>query len=157
MKIATKLYVGFGTVIFLTLLLGMFMVITLNDLSSGINQHAKMMEGMDEKTSQGIITIAETAAAKSSLAYVIVIIAVLLGVGYSFVISKSLINPINSLSKAANKVSKGDTKVKIVRTTDDEIGDLVDSFNRMVAGIKIMMSGDTKSKVSRNSKGGKKK
>ena len=34
-------------------------------------------------------------------------------------------------------------KIKIVKISDDEIGDLVDSFNRMVAGIKLMI-GETK-------------
>lgn len=66
--------------------------------------------------------------------------AVVLGVVYS--VSNTMASPINQLAEAADKISKGETDVSIDIKRDDEIGELAESFNRMVASLKIMMMDD---------------
>lgn len=140
MKVSTRIYIGFGVVVFLTFLLGVFMIITLNELSNGIHSHMGEMTQMSEESSSALMKLADAASAKSSLAYIIIIISLLIGLGYSYVISRSIIQPIKGLNIAADKVSKGGTTRNIEKTSDDEIGELVESFNRMTASIKMFMT-----------------
>jgi HAMP domain-containing protein len=58
--------------------------------------------------------------------------------------SLTIIRDINKLNRAADKISMGDTNVTIDIHRKDEIGELADSFGRMVASLKIMMAVDTK-------------
>lgn len=48
-----------------------------------------------------------------------------------YIIIRYLVNPINELSKAAEKISKGDYDVKIKYKSKDEIGYLIKNFNFM--------------------------
>lgn len=53
--------------------------------------------------------------------------------------SGTIIKDVNRLNRIANKISMGDMEVKMDIRRHDEIGDLADSFGRMVASLKIMM------------------
>jgi len=53
--------------------------------------------------------------------------------------SVTIIRDINQLNRAAQKISMGDTDVRVDVHRKDEIGELADSFSRMVASLKIMM------------------
>ena len=53
--------------------------------------------------------------------------------------SATIIRDINKLNRAAQKISTGETDVVIDVRRKDEIGELADSFSRMVASLKIMM------------------
>jgi HAMP domain-containing protein len=68
----------------------------------------------------------------------ILLAAILIGV-----FSLTIIRDINTLNQAAEKISKGDTNVSVSIRRNDEIGDLANSFGRMIASLKIMMSTDT--------------
>lgn len=54
--------------------------------------------------------------------------------------SHTLTNPIKVLNDSVQKVGMGDFDIEIVKTSDDEIGDLSDQFAQMVRRIKELMS-----------------
>jgi methyl-accepting chemotaxis protein len=54
--------------------------------------------------------------------------------------SKTIIRDVQHLNDVANRISTGDMDVDIDVSRKDEIGELADSFGRMVASLKIMMT-----------------
>jgi len=71
--------------------------------------------------------------------YLIIGIAVLFAGFIILLFSGTIIKDVNRLNRVANKISMGDMEVKMDVRRHDEIGDLADSFGRMVASLKIMM------------------
>lgn len=65
----------------------------------------------------------------------IIIAAVIVGL-----FSMTIIKDIKKLNEAANKISTGDPNVVVDVKRKDEVGDLAESFGRMVASLKIMMT-----------------
>ena len=65
-------------------------------------------------------------------AFVIVLVVIV-----STVTGRALVKPLNRLRFAADQVSRGDLDVDLDIRSTDEIGDLADSFERMVAAIKF--------------------
>ena len=65
----------------------------------------------------------------SSLVIVILIIITLVPIGIG--ITKNIVNPILSLTAAAEEISKGNLLLKVDIATNDEINDLANSFNKM--------------------------
>ena len=53
----------------------------------------------------------------------------------AFVISRKIINPVQSLITATVKISKGDMSARIPVTSRDEIGELTEAFNRMTTDL----------------------
>jgi len=53
----------------------------------------------------------------------------------AFVISRKIINPVQSLITATEKISKGDMSARIPVTSRDEIGELTEAFNRMTTDL----------------------
>lgn len=56
----------------------------------------------------------------------------------AFVMASLLTKPLRLLTETANKVSKGDIHAKVEVSSKDEIGDLAESFKRMINAFKIM-------------------
>lgn len=56
--------------------------------------------------------------------------------------SKTMIRDIKSLNDSAARISSGDMNVFVTVKRKDEIGELADSFSRMVSSLKIMMMDD---------------
>lgn len=73
-----------------------------------------------------------------SLALVLAVIVIFL----SSYISKGVVGPIRELTAAAINISKGNTNVKIDIRSNDEVGDLAESFERMLAAIKFFKNKD---------------
>jgi adenylate cyclase len=71
--------------------------------------------------------------------YIIIGIAVLFAGLIILLFSGTIIKDVNRLNQIANKISMGDMEVKMDIKRHDEIGDLAESFGRMVASLKIMM------------------
>jgi HAMP domain-containing protein len=58
---------------------------------------------------------------------------------WSFFLARSITSPIENLSQVADRVSRGDLKAsKIDVLSNDEIGDLAKSFNRMLNSYQIL-------------------
>ncbi|MCZ7396992.1 MAG: HAMP domain-containing protein, partial [Candidatus Methanoperedens sp.] len=56
----------------------------------------------------------------------------------SFVMASMLTKPLKVLTDTANRVSKGNIHEKVSISSKDEIGDLAESFKRMINAFKIM-------------------
>lgn len=65
----------------------------------------------------------------------ILLFGALLGTGVARIASSRLAKPIKELESLASRVAAGERGVAINSTTDDEIGDLAEEFNRMSAAL----------------------
>ncbi|GAA0693319.1 MULTISPECIES: sensor histidine kinase [Clostridium] len=73
-----------------------------------------------------------------SITYVFLAIAIfvmIMGVLVSFILAKSIINPIKSVTKVAEKMADGDFTVKSTKLRNDEVGKLSDTLNYMASEI----------------------
>ncbi len=71
--------------------------------------------------------------------FVIIGISILIAGGIIALFSRTIIRDIKKLNGAANAISMGNTDARVDVERKDEIGELADSFGRMVASLKIMM------------------
>jgi HAMP domain-containing protein len=75
-----------------------------------------------------------------STIYLIMGLAILIAALLIGVFSVTIIRDIKKLNKTADEISKGNTNVSVNVVRKDEIGELAESFGRMVASLKIMMA-----------------
>jgi HAMP domain-containing protein len=68
---------------------------------------------------------------------VLTIVAVLLIIPASMAVARTLVQPLKDLKDATDRLSRGDFAVDLNIHSNDEIGELADSFERMVAAIKF--------------------
>jgi len=66
----------------------------------------------------------------------IMVIGLVVGVLGAFVLSHYLTQPINDLSLGALEIARGNFGFQIRKSTNDELGDLTDTFNRMAKSLK---------------------
>ena len=82
-----------------------------------------------------ILDTKQTAADLSDNLFAIILRTAVIGLGISillsFVLSKTLIIPIQSLTRAAERVAEGDFSRRIDDSASDEIGELAHTFNNM--------------------------
>jgi methyl-accepting chemotaxis protein len=60
-----------------------------------------------------------------------------LGIVVSYRLARAILIPVDHLKSVAENVSLGNLDVKVNRYSEDEIGDLADSFSRMVTAVKF--------------------
>ena len=72
--------------------------------------------------------------------YLIIGLAVLFAGMIILLFSATIIRDVNRLNSIAKRISLGDMEVRMDVRRHDEIGDLAESFGRMVASLKIMMA-----------------
>ncbi len=65
-------------------------------------------------------------------------ISLLIALIVSFIVAKKITDPVKNLTNVANRVSKGDMTEKVEVSSSDEIGDLAESFKRMINAFKVM-------------------
>lgn len=75
------------------------------------------------------------------IAFVIGIVAILLGVGLSVGITRSITRPIVDTVAFSERMAKGDLSQKIMITRQDEVGILANALNGMVTNLNSMFSG----------------
>ena len=66
----------------------------------------------------------------AALAFIIALITIL-----AMLVSRAFVRPLDRLTEGAEAVREGDTKVRIEKTTNDEMGRLTEAFNDMVVSI----------------------
>jgi GAF domain-containing protein/HAMP domain-containing protein len=66
--------------------------------------------------------------------------AFLLGAGFTYAISRAVINPIYDLIDTFNKIEKGDLTQRVAVTATDELGIVTVYFNRMVSHLEHLQS-----------------
>jgi methyl-accepting chemotaxis protein len=67
-------------------------------------------------------------------------LALFLGGGFSYYVSKAVSDPIYDLIKTFNKIEQGDLKQRAPVTSTDEMGIVTIQFNRMVARLEVLQS-----------------
>jgi methyl-accepting chemotaxis protein len=66
------------------------------------------------------------------------IICMVVGVGLGLLLARGITRPITELRTVAEKISLGETDVKVTTGRKDEIGQLADSFDRMVTAVRFL-------------------
>jgi two-component system, NtrC family, nitrogen regulation sensor histidine kinase NtrY len=75
---------------------------------------------------------------KTSLLVMLLIVTLLIifsAIWFGFYIARSLTGPIGKLAEATRRVAEGELDFKLEKESDDEMGLLVDSFNRMTSDL----------------------
>jgi GAF domain-containing protein/HAMP domain-containing protein len=68
------------------------------------------------------------------------LLALLLGVGFSYYVARSVSNPIHDLIKTFNKIEHGDLTQRVPVSSTDELGIVTVQFNRMVTRLESLQS-----------------
>lgn len=68
---------------------------------------------------------------------IVALLVVFCAIWFGFYIAKSITIPIMKLAEGIRKVAEGNLSVNIAPKSDDEIGSLVDSFNKMTRDLRI--------------------
>lgn len=68
---------------------------------------------------------------------IVALLVVFCAVWFAFYLAKTITIPIMELAEGTRRVAEGDLSFQIERTADDEIGTLVDSFNKMTSDLAI--------------------
>jgi len=68
------------------------------------------------------------------------LIGLLLALTMSVTLSRAILIPVEHLKQVAENVSMGNLDITVHRYSEDEIGDLADSFSRMVTAVKFFRS-----------------
>jgi len=92
----------------------------------------------------GIVSAGDTESIISTIGlhnsiFVLTLITLAIVVMWSFFLARSITSPIENLSRVADSVSRGDLRASHIDVmTNDEIGDLAKSFNRMLNSYQIL-------------------
>src|SRR5574338_90682 len=97
-----------------------------------------------DKLGQSIEKIRNFLLEAQTLLYIGIPTLLVIGALLSYFISRSISNPIQSLHKAADQISKGNYAVKLDTTSDDEIGQLGVKFESMVNAFKTSIETERK-------------
>jgi methyl-accepting chemotaxis protein len=92
----------------------------------GHDASQKSLEAIDHTSSQSV-----------SLVIGISILGLALGFLVSYKLSRAILVPVDHLKEVAESVSLGNLDIAVRRYSEDEIGDLADSFSRMVTAVKF--------------------
>ncbi len=68
---------------------------------------------------------------------IVALLVVFCAVWFGFYLAKTITIPIMELAEGTRKVAEGDLSVTIAAVADDEIGTLVDSFNKMIKDLRF--------------------
>lgn len=92
-------------------------------------QQAENNLSTETRESEKIFLMGERAIVSSTLA------AVLTAIFIGYLISRSIIKPIDQLTAAAIQIGEGHLETRVASDSQDELGVLADAFNRMMLGI----------------------
>ena len=111
----------------------------------GHDASQKSLEAIDHTSSQSV-----------SLVVGISILGLALGLLVSYKLSRAILVPVDHLKEVAENVSLGNLDIAVRRYSEDEIGDLADSFSRMVTAVKFFRMEAELSQAEANTNEGKK-
>lgn len=97
-----------------------------------------LIEGAQKNMDRAADDARASAEGAVTITYLGVIGSMLISIILSFVMASMLTNPLKVLTDTANRVSKGNINEKVSISSKDEIGDLAESFKRMINAFKIM-------------------
>jgi len=90
-----------------------------------------------EASQSSQVDIDVTSRRSVSLAITVSLLGMVLGITMSYTLSRAILVPVEHLKDVAENVSLGNLEIAVRRYSDDEIGDLADSFSRMVTAVKF--------------------
>ncbi|MDU2063260.1 MAG: methyl-accepting chemotaxis protein [Sporomusaceae bacterium] len=107
-------------------------------------RYADLFRDTLDKLTDSKVELAKEKAAKNrqdanrtiTIMIIVVLAAMLAGIGLGIFIARIISNPVKNLMAAANKLALGDVNVSVTATSKDEIGALVQSFEKMVESIR---------------------
>ena len=82
------------------------------------------------------------------------VLSFVLAVGASVILARAILVPVEHLREIAEKVSLGELDVAVTRHCDDEMGELADSFSRMVTAVKFFRMDSAINEQSQGAAGG---
>ena len=80
--------------------------------------------------------IASTSQRAQTYSLAISLLGLIVGIGMSIMLLRAILRPVDHLREVAESVSMGNLQIAVKRYSDDEIGDLSDSFSRMLTAVK---------------------
>ncbi len=81
--------------------------------------------------------IDRTSTRSVTMAVGVSLIGMILGILMSYKLSRAILVPVDHLKEVAENVSLGNLNIAVRRYSNDEIGDLADSFSRMVTAVRF--------------------
>lgn len=91
---------------------------------------------MEQASSENNDLVERQLAGMQTVMVIVVTIAFILTIVFCSLLIKSIITPVQKLSIAAKKLALGDVNVDCEKIHNDDLGDLMDNFAEMAAGIK---------------------
>lgn len=108
------------------------------DAAEDLHESAEDGEVIGHDASQrSLEAIDHTSSQSVSLVVGISILGLALGFLVSYKLSRAILVPVDHLKEVAENVSLGNLDIAVRRYSEDEIGDLADSFSRMVTAVKF--------------------
>jgi len=95
-------------------------------ISKGFDEYQQMKLLKDPVRSTYYITLS-----------IVALLVVFCAVWFGFYLARTISVPIQNLAEGIRRVAEGDLVFSIAKTGDDEIGSLVDSFNRMTGDLRV--------------------
>lgn len=68
------------------------------------------------------------------------LLGLVIALAMSYILSRAILVPVEHLKQVAENVSMGNLNISVRRFSEDEIGDLADSFSRMVTAVRFFQS-----------------
>jgi methyl-accepting chemotaxis protein len=108
------------------------------DAAENLHEDAEDGEVVGKDASQSSLeAIDRTSTRAMSLVIGISILGLVLGIAVSYRLAQAILIPVDHLKDVAENVSLGNLDIAVKRYSEDEIGDLADSFSRMVTAVKF--------------------
>jgi HAMP domain-containing protein len=108
------------------------------DVADDLHDSAEDGEVVGHDASQkSLEAIDRTSSRSVALVTGISVLGLLLGITVSYGLARAILIPVDHLKDVAENVSLGNLDMTVRRYSDDEIGDLADSFSRMVTAVKF--------------------
>ena len=158
MKMKTKLIVGFGIPIILSIinvLIGMYFIRTItNDVIAMQQEEVVTVQdtmkeiGADESKAQMVIdaiteiktkdltAIQDSTNLSNVISGTLITVSVLISFAIAFSLVKIIRKSVDQLSKAATEIAKGRVDIELVKHNNDEFGELVDKYTEVINNIK---------------------
>jgi len=123
---------------------------TFNQVLGALDALEKTNIEQTQKESNGALAIAKSARV---WILVLLVVCVLIGVTFVILFSRAMSAPLKRLSADAEQVAAGDLGVEVQVSSDDEIGQLAQSFEKMVNNLREMIGtlADSSAQVSESS------
>ena len=109
---------------------------------STVSLRAKLLAGLPViNVITGVVVAGLSAAGQSTLrdlgldVILAVVVAATISFELTLLLSRSILEPVNDLRRATERVAAGDLAVRVPVTTSDETGELATAFNTMVSGL----------------------